>query len=142
MATRPIGKPKSVDFKDLAARLAGWTFPEGIDGVVAIAHDGIVPGVMAAQRLGVGLKTITISYRDRYNEPQFAQPQLVSSVPGLSGWQRVLLVDDVWLTGNSWNMARSLLPRTIDVLPFVLAGDVDFALLRGPATPMNWPWQE
>ena len=137
---RVPGKSKDLDFKDIVAKLAAWKFPDAIDGVVAIAQDGIVPGALVAQRLGTGLKTITISYRDDFNEPQFAQPHLVSSVPGLSGWRRVLLVDDVWLSGSTWNAAREHLPRSVEILPFVLAGDVDCALLRGIKGPVHWPW--
>src|SRR3954463_1178457 len=133
-------KAGTLDFTEIVAKLASWKFPDKIDGVVAIAHDGIVPGVMVAQRLNVGLKTITIHYRDETNEPQFAQPQLVSSVPGLGGWRRVLLVDDVWLTGNSWNAARTHLSRNIEVLPFVMSGDTDFALFRGSESAVQWPW--
>jgi adenine/guanine phosphoribosyltransferase-like PRPP-binding protein len=128
------------DFQDLVARLAAWKFPEGIDGVVAIASEGIVPGVLVAQRLGVGLKTITVSYRDEINEPQFAHPKVLSSVPGLGDWRRVLLVDDVWVTGKSWKAAREHLPAAADVLPFVLSGDVDFALIRGSEGFVRWPW--
>jgi adenine/guanine phosphoribosyltransferase-like PRPP-binding protein len=135
-----FGRARHPGFTDIVQALAAWKFPEGVDGVVAIAHDGIVPGVLVAQRLGVGLKTITIAYRNEVNEPQFAQPKLVSSVPGLAGWRRVLLVDDVHLTGRSWEAARACLPQSVEVLPFVLAGDVDFALFRRAGAAIHWPW--
>lgn len=128
------------DFQGILAALAGWKFPEKIDGVVAIATGGIVPGALVAQRLGVGLKTITISYRNEINEPQFAQPKLVSSVPGLGGWRRVLLVDDLYLSGKSWDTARSHLPPGVEVMPFVLVGEVDFALFRRAGGAVRWPW--
>lgn len=134
------GQLPHLEFKDIVERLAAWKFPAGLDGVVAIAHDGILPGALVAQRLGLNLKTITISYRNSANEPQFAHPQLVSSVPGIAGWKRVLLVDDVWVTGSSWETARAHLPRSVEVLPFVLAGNVDFALLRTTARAPQWPW--
>lgn len=134
------GKMKSLDFKEIAAGIAAWKFPEGIDGVVAIASEGIVPGALVAQRLGVGLKTISISYRNEVDEPQFAQPKLLSSVPGVGGWKRILLVDDVYITGKSWNAARDCLPKSAEVLPFVLVGDVDFALFRTGQRATQWPW--
>ncbi|MBM3854741.1 MAG: hypothetical protein FJ399_16575 [Verrucomicrobia bacterium] len=131
---------KAPDFKEIVAALAQWQFPGNIDGVVAIAAGGIVPGALVAQKLGVGLKVISISYRNDYNEPQFAQPKLISSVPGLGGWRRVLLVDDFCVSGKSWEMARAQLPAGVEVLPFVLQGDVDFALFRRPARSVTWPW--
>jgi adenine/guanine phosphoribosyltransferase-like PRPP-binding protein len=137
---RATSKAKPIDFKEVVTRMAEWKFPEGIDGVVAIANDGILPGALVAQRLGVGLKTITITFRDSFNEPQYAQPQLASTVPGLGDWRRVLLVDDSWVTGSSWNTARSHLSQSIEVLPFVLAGNVDWALLRSAEGPPDWPW--
>ena len=131
---------RTPSFKEIVTALAAWRFAEGIDGVVAIASGGIVPGALVAQRLGVDLKTITINYRNEINEPQFAQPKLVSSVPGLGSWRRVLLVDDVFLSGKSWDAARAHLPQSVEVLPFVLRGDVDFALFRGAAGFGLWPW--
>lgn len=131
---------KELEFKGIVAALAAWKFPEGIDGVIAIASGGIVPGALVAQRLGVGLKTIAINYRNEVDEPMYVQPRVLSSVPGLTGWRRVLLVDDVYLTGKSWEAARACLPRDTEVLPFVLKGEVDFALFRGNNRIEHWPW--
>ena len=41
-------------FEDIAARLADWKLPEGIEGVIGIASGGVVPAALVAQRLGVG----------------------------------------------------------------------------------------
>lgn len=136
-AVRP---PKSPSFKEITAALRAWRFPAGIDGVVAIASGGIVPGAMVAQQLGLELKTIAVSYRNAINEPQFAQPKLTSSVPGLGGWRRALLVDDFYLSGQSLDTARAHLPKSIEFHPFVLIGDTDFALFRRPPGAARWPW--
>src|SRR5207249_2318809 len=105
-------------------------FPTGIDGVVGIAGGGIVPAALVAQRLRVGMKLIAINYRDVTNEPLYTEPKLVSSVPSLGSWKRVLLVDDVYVSGKSLQAARSLLPGEIEVLPFVFKGKVDYALIK------------
>ncbi len=131
---------RSPDFLEITAALTAWKFPDGIDGVVAIASGGIVPGALVARQLGVGLKTITISYRNEVNEAQFAAPKLTSSVPGLGGWRRVLLVDDAYLSGKSWDTARAHLPKSVEVIPFVLRGNVDFALFRSASAFVQWPW--
>lgn len=127
-------------FEEIAARLAKWSFPAGVDGVVGIAAGGVVPAALVAQRLGLGLKIVAVSYRNAANEPQFDEPHLMADVPGLGLWKRVLLVDDVYLSGKSWNAARAMLPRKIEVLPFVLTGDVDFALFRDAKGSFDWPW--
>ena len=128
------------DFVKIAARIARWPFPAGLDGVVGIAHGGVVPAALVAQRLGLGLKLLTVHYRNPVNDPELPEPRLVSVVPGLGAWRRVLLVDDVYLSGKSWNTARAMLPRNVEVLPFVLAGKVDYALFPELKIPCEWPW--
>lgn len=128
-------------FEDIAARLQAWRFPAGIEGVVGIASGGVVPAALVAQQLGVGLKVIAFNYRDEANEPRFAVPKLLSAVPGLGPWRKILLVDDVYVSGKSWHAARALLPREVEVLPFVLKGKTDFALIRDVDGCVQWPWK-
>jgi xanthine phosphoribosyltransferase len=128
-------------FTDITARVAAWRFPAGIDGVVGIASGGVVPAALVAQRLGVEMKVIALNYRDEANEPRLPEPKLLSSVPSLGEWRRVLLVDDVYVSGRSWHAARSAFPREIDVLPFVLKGKVEFALIRDVDGCVQWPWK-
>lgn len=128
-------------FEDIARRLAAWPFPTGIDGVVGIATGGVVPAALVAQRLGVGLQLMALNYRDEANVPHRPEPQLLSAVPDLGAWRRVLLVDDVWVTGRSWRAARALLPAETEVLPFVLKGKTDCALIRDLEGCVQWPWR-
>jgi xanthine phosphoribosyltransferase len=131
----------ALSFSDITRRLATWTFPDGIDGVVGIATGGVVPASLVAMRLGVELKMIALNYRDEANEPRFPKPQLMSVVPNLGSWRRVLLVDDVYVSGKSWHAARDMLPMNIDVLPFVMKGKVEFALIRDIDGCVQWPWK-
>ena len=128
-------------FTAIAARLARWTFPTGIDGVVGIASGGVVPAALVAQRLGVEMKVIALNFRDEANEPRYAEPKLLSAVPDLGAWRRVLLVDDVYVSGKSWHAARALLPREIEVLPFVMKGKTNFALIDDLDGCVQWPWK-
>src|SRR3954471_18279045 len=130
-----------LSFVDITTRLQRWTFPEAIDGVVGIASGGVVAAALVAQRLGVEMKIIALNYRDEANEPRFAEPKLLSTVPELGSWRRVLLVDDVYVTGKSWQAARKLLPAHVEVLPFVLKGKTDFALIRDRDGCVQWPWK-
>jgi adenine/guanine phosphoribosyltransferase-like PRPP-binding protein len=130
-----------LDLPAITTRLAAWIFPAGIDGVVGIASGGVVPAALVAQRLGVGMKVIALNYRDDANEPRFAAPKLLSAVPDLGAWRRVLLVDDVYVSGRSWHAARELLPASVEVLPFVLKGKVEFALIRDVDGCVQWPWK-
>lgn len=128
-------------FSDITGRLARWPFPPGIEGVVGIASGGVVPAALVAQRLGLELKVIAMNYRDEANEPRFTAPKLLSDVPNLGAWRRVLLVDDVYVSGKSWQAARALLPAGVEVIPFVLKGKVDFALIRDVEGCVKWPWK-
>lgn len=128
-------------FEYIVGRLAAWKFPPNIDGVIGISSGGIVPAALVAQRLGVGLKLIALNYRDEANEPRHATPQLLSPVPALGDWRRVLLVDDVYVSGQSWRAARAVLPPDLEVFPFVLKGKVDFALIRDLEGCVQWPWR-
>jgi xanthine phosphoribosyltransferase len=128
-------------FRDIAERLDRWQFPQQLDGVVGIAAGGVVPAALVAQRLGLEMKVIALNYRDDANEPRFTEPKLLSAVPDLGGWKRVLLVDDVYVSGKSWHAARALLPAGAEVLPFVLKGKVDFALIRDVDGCVQWPWR-
>ena len=131
----------ALSFNDITARLARWEFPAEIDGVVGIASGGVVPAALVAQRIGVEMKIIALNYRDEANEPRFAEPKLLSRVPDLGPWRRVLLVDDVYVSGKSWHAARALLPAEVDVLPFVIKGKTEFALIRDIVGCVEWPWK-
>lgn len=137
----PVQSKPALAFEEIARRLAAWCFPERIDGVVGIASGGVVPAALVAQQLGVGLKVIALNYRDDDNHPRFSEPKLLSGVPDLGAWRRVLLVDDVYVSGKSWHAARALLPADVEVLPFVLKGKVDFALIRDVDGCVQWPWR-
>lgn len=130
-----------LSFLDLTSRLARWRFPADLDGVVGIACGGVVPAALVAQLLAKELKTIALNYRDEANAPRYAEPRLLSAVPDLGSWRRVLLVDDVYVSGRSWQAARALLPAAVEVLPFVLKGKVDFALIQDLDGCVQWPWK-
>ena len=131
----------SLSFSDISRRLARWKFPEAIEAVVGIATGGVVPAALVAQRLGVELKVIALNYRDDANEPRYDEPKLLSRIPELGTAKRVLLVDDVYVSGKSWHAARDLLPAHIQVMPFVLKGKVDFALIQDVDGCVQWPWK-
>jgi adenine/guanine phosphoribosyltransferase-like PRPP-binding protein len=131
----------SISFSEITGRIAKWIFPEHIDAVVGIATGGVVPAALVAMRLGVDLKLLALNYRDDDNEPRYDEPKLLSRIPDVGTSRRVLLVDDVYVSGKSWQAARQLLPPGIEVFPFVLKGQVNFALIRDVEGCVQWPWK-
>ena len=127
--------------EQISTRLRAWRFPEKIDGVIGIATGGVVPAALVAHQLGLGMKVIALNYRDEANNPRHPEPQLHGAPPDLGAWRRVLLIDDVWVTGKSWHAARAHLPPTVEVLPFVMKGKEDFALIRDIDGCVQWPWK-
>lgn len=130
-----------LEFEDIVTRLRAWSFPTGLDGVVGIASGGVVPAALVAQHLGLGLKLIALNYRDEANHPRTPEPRLLAPVPDLGRWRKILLVDDVYVSGKSWHAARALLPPEIEVLPLVFKGKTDFALIRDIDGCVQWPWR-
>lgn len=127
--------------EEIVARLKRWPFSPGIEGVVGISSGGVVPASLVAAQLGVGLRIIALNYRDDANEPRFDAPRLLAPAPTLGGWRRILLVDDVYVSGKSWHAARAALPAEVEVIPFVLKGKVPFALFDDIEGCVRWPWR-
>lgn len=132
---------RALSYRDIVARLDQWRFPEAIDGVVGIASGGVVPAALAAERLRVELRIIALNFRDESNTPRYDAPRLLAPIPDVTGWRRILLVDDVWVSGASWRAARALLPTEAEVLPFVMKGKVEWALIRDVEGCVQWPWK-
>jgi len=78
-------------FRDIVERLARCRFRRASMASWASPLGGVVPAALVAQRLGLELKVIALNYRDEANEPRFTEPQLLSAVPDLGLWKRVLL---------------------------------------------------
>jgi hypoxanthine phosphoribosyltransferase len=54
---------------------------------------------------------------------------------------RILLVDDVSVSGQTLALARSLL-KGYEVITFTLKGKADFVLFPEITACVNWPWKQ
>jgi uncharacterized protein len=135
-ATSDAGK-RRLDFDEIAARLAALELPDA-DLVVGIASGGTVPAGLVAYRLGVPLTLLRINYRAPDNTPQRPKPELLSPT-ALPRGQRILLVDDVSVTGATLDLARELLVGN-EVVTLVLKGRGDLVAFPDVATCVVWPW--
>lgn len=126
-------------FEEISDRIRDVVLPE-VDLVVGIATGGIIPAALVAHQLGVPLLRLDINFRAPDNKPQRDSPELLTRfVPPPAG-TRVLLVDDVSVTGQTLDVARALLEDCV-VTSLVLKGKgADHVLFPEVGTCVTWPW--
>lgn len=135
-----VGNDKiNLDFMTISRALKTFPLPE-VDHVVGIASGGIVPASLIAHQINCPLSLMEINYRAPDNSPRHAGPILKSWQPLPVTGQRILLVDEVSVTGKTMDFAKSLL-KDHSVITFVLKGRADYVLFPEIASCVNWPWK-
>lgn len=128
-----------LSFKEITKRLKRIDFPT-VDIVIGIGTGGIPAATMVAYHLNAELKVITLNYRDEENNPRHKKP-VVLSVPDweLEG-KKILLVDDVSVSGKTMQAAMELLAG-YHVKTCAMKGKADFVLFPEIADCVKWPWK-
>jgi len=124
---------------EIVSRLQRIDLP-AIDLIVGIASGGIVPAGLLACKLQKPLQFIHINYRDVHNKPKFGQPQLLENFQIEQLNQRILIVDDVSVTGSTLNFVKALL-KNQQVWTFTMKGQADFVLFPEISSCVTWPWK-
>lgn len=128
-----------LEFHTISVRMRELKLPE-LDMVVGIARGGIVPASMVAHQLGVPLVLLHLNYRDDHNRPQRPQPQLLQPILFDPTGKRVLLVDDVSVTGATLQVAKTYLKGT-RITTLTLKGKADLVLFPEVRDCVDWPWR-
>lgn len=129
-----------LDFVSISDRLRAFDFPRA-DIVVGIADGGKVPAALVAFMLDLPLIILPINFRAPDNTPQRGSPELLTkTIPVLPEGARVLLVDDVSVTGQTFAFAKKLLKDHV-VVTFALKGKADHVLFPEIPSCVNWPWK-
>ena len=109
------------------------------DLVVGIARGGIIPASIAAYKTGSFFKVVTVSYRDDKNVPKYNCPKVKGNTTLPKNAKRVLLVDDVSVTGKTFLAAKKAMgikrAKTL-----VLSGKADYVLFPEIKECVRWPW--
>lgn len=129
----------SLDFLTISQALKSFPLPE-VDRVIGIATGGIIPASLIAHHIGRPLSLMHINFRAPDNTPRHAEPVLVSWQPLSTVGQRILLVDEVSVSGKTIDFARSFLGDH-HVYTFVLKGKADYVLFPEIEECVNWPWK-
>ena len=130
----------TLSFKEISGRLKQMDLPE-IDLVIGIGSGGVPPATFVAFYLNADLEVMTLNYRDENNNPRYEEPKvLYQPLWNLKG-KRILLVDDVSVSGKTINAALEVL-KGYNVKTLAMKGKADFVLFPEIKDCVKWPWKE
>lgn len=136
-----MGEKVPLSFSAISDALHGFAFPE-TDLVIGIARGGLVPASLIAHQLKCKLKIIHVNYRDDDNQPVRSQPEILQEFQiDMDRFQKILLVDDVSVTGKTLSIVKEKL-KEFQVTTFVMKGKADYVLFTDIKSCVNWPWKE
>lgn len=128
-----------ISFQEIKKALDKFFLPQ-VDLVIGIADGGAIPASLVANKLNCELRIIKINYRDEQNKPRSEKPQLIKPLKEKIENKKILLVDDVSVSGKTLNEARELFPKN-EIITFVMKGKADFVLFPHFNECVNWPWK-
>ncbi|MGK9368764.1 phosphoribosyltransferase [Melioribacter sp. Ez-97] len=130
---------KNLGFAEISERIRLFELPD-YDIVVGIREGGIVPASLIAYKLNAELITLRINYRDDDNRPIYEAPKILSEINRNFEGKKILIVDDVSVTGKTLQTAKSYLKlQEADTL--VLKGKADYVVFPEIDVCVNWPWK-
>ncbi len=125
-------------FQEIADVIRHLALPS-FDLVVGIGRGGAVPASLIAYKLDCPLVVARFNYRDDDNQPRHDAPVLLMPAAVPEGVRRVLIVDDVSVTGKTMEAAKKLFDG-YDVTTLVMKGRADHVLFPEIRSCVNWPW--
>ncbi|KAF0237248.1 MAG: hypothetical protein FD181_2082 [Prolixibacteraceae bacterium] len=129
-----------LSFKEITERLKQMDLPE-IDLVIGIGSGGVPPATFVAFYLNADLEVMTLNYRDEKNTPRFDEPKVLHKPLWNLEGKRILLVDDVSVSGKTLKTALELL-KGYNVKTLAMKGKADFVLFPEIKDCVKWPWKE
>lgn len=129
----------TLTFSEISERFHSATISD-VDVVVGIARGGLHPALMAAHQLRVPLAVMRVNYRDDDNKPRVETPKLLMPHDADLTGKRVLLVDDVAMSGATLKFAADLLSGAAKITTLTLKGTADIVLFPEVKPCVNWPW--
>lgn len=128
-----------LSFKAITERLQLIEFPK-IDVVIGIGTGGVPAATMMAYHLGAELLVMTLNYRDEENNPRYNEPKVLEKANWDLEGKRILLVDDVSVSGKTMKAALSQL-EGLNVKTCAMKGIADYVLFPEIKDCVKWPWK-
>ncbi len=128
-----------LSFKQIAERLKQMDLPE-FDLVIGIGSGGVPPATFVAFHLNTELQVMVMNYRDEKNNPRYDEPQVLKKPEWNLAGKRILLVDDVSVSGKTMNAAKEQLAG-FDVTTLAMKGKADYVLFPEIKDCVKWPWK-
>jgi len=129
-----------LSFVEISERLKQMKLPE-TDVVIGIGTGGIVPASIVAFHVKAELQIMTLNYRDENNNPRYEAPVVLQKFLGDLSGKRILLVDDVSVSGKTMNAALQQL-EGLNVKTLAMKGKADFVLFPEIKECVKWPWKQ
>lgn len=128
-----------LSFRQITERLNQMQLPE-TDVVIGIGSGGIPPATMVAYHLNAELQVMVLNYRDEQNNPRYDEPRVLEKPHGHLEGKRILLVDDVSVSGKTMQAAREQL-KGLNIQTLAMKGKADFVLFPEIKDCVKWPWK-
>lgn len=128
-----------LSFTEIISRLKKISLP-ATDVVIGIGSGGIVPAAFVAFHLNAELTVMTLNYRDEENNPRYDEPRMIQKPDTDLAGKRILLVDDVSVSGKTMQAALEIL-KGYDVKTLAMKGKADFVLFPEIKDCVKWPWK-
>ncbi len=128
-----------LSFREISERLKQKKLPE-IDLVIGIGTGGVPAATIVAFHLNAELQVMTLNYRDEQNVPRYEAPKILNKPQWNLEGKRILLVDDVSVSGKTMNVALEQL-KGYNVQTLAMKGNADFVLFPEIKDCVKWPWK-
>ncbi|MBN1984872.1 MAG: hypothetical protein JW761_01145 [Prolixibacteraceae bacterium] len=128
-----------LSFVEISERVKKLDLPP-FDLVIGIGSGGIVPASLLAFHLKAELQVLVLNYRDENNQPRFDEPVVLQKPPMNLEGKRILLVDDVSVSGKTMNTALKQLVG-YNVKTLAMKGKADFVVFPEIKDCVKWPWK-
>ncbi len=128
-----------LSFREITERLKNIDLPE-FDLVIGIGSGGIVPAGFVAFYLNAELQVMVMNYRDEQNNPRYDEPKLLEKPEWNLEGKRILVVDDVSVSGKTMNAALEQL-KGYNVKTLAMKGKADYVLFPEVKDCVKWPWK-